>query len=66
MQIDELKPEYKQIIREVVVEMFKETVEENFDDKQILMLNEWLQEIMSKKIDKYKVNVYGVSLQEEY
>ena len=66
MQINELKPEYKQIIREVVVEMFKETVEENFDDKQILMLNEWLQEIMSKKIDKYKVNVYGVSLQEEY
>ena len=65
MQINELKPEYKQIIREVVVEMFKETVEENFDDKQILMLNEWLQEIMSKKIDKYKVNVYGVSLQEE-
>ena len=54
----------KQMIREIVVEMFKETVEENFDDKQILMLNEWLQEIMSKKIDNYKVNVYGVTLQE--
>ena len=64
MQIDELKPEYKQIIREVVVEMFKETVEENFDDTQILMLHEWLQDIMSKKIDNYKVNVYGVTLQE--
>ena len=64
MQIDELKPEYKQIIREVVVEMFKETVEENFDDTQILMLHEWLQDIMSNKIDKYKVNVYGVTLQE--
>tara|TARA_B000000565_G_scaffold246649_1_gene215443 strand:- start:458 stop:658 length:201 start_codon:yes stop_codon:yes gene_type:complete len=66
MQIDELKPEYKQIIREVVVELFKEIVEENFDDKQTLMLNEWLQDIMSKKIDKYNVNVYGVSLQEGY
>ena len=54
----------KQMIREIVVEMFKETVEENFDDTQILMLYEWLQEIMSKKIDNYKVNVYGVTLQE--
>jgi len=56
----------KQMIREIVVEMFKETVEENFDDKEILMLHEWLQDIMSNKIDKYKVNVYGVTLQEEY
>ena len=54
----------KQMIREIVVEMFKETVEENFDDTQILMLHEWLQEIMSRKIDNYKVNVYGVTLQE--
>ena len=54
----------KQMIREIVVEMFKETVEENFDDKEILMLHEWLQDIMSKKIDNYKVNVYGVTLQE--
>ena len=56
----------KQMIREIVVEMFKETVEENFDDTQILMLYEWLQEIMSKKIDKYEVKVYGVTLQEGY
>ena len=54
----------KQMIRALVVEMFKETVDENFDDTQILMLHEWLQEIMSKKIDNYKVNVYGVTLQE--
>ena len=54
----------KQMIREIVVEMFKEVVEENFDDKEILMLHEWLQDIMSKKIDNYKVNVYGVTLQE--
>ena len=56
----------KQMIREIVVEMFKETVEENFDDTQILMLHEWLQDIMSKKIDKYEVKVYGVTLQEGY
>ena len=61
MQINEPT---KQIIREIVVEMFKETVEENFNDTQILMLHEWLQDIMSKKIDNYKVNVYGVTLQE--
>ena len=61
MHINELT---KHMIREIVVEMFKETVEENFDDKEILMLHEWLQEIMSKKIDNYKVNVYGVTLQE--
>ena len=63
MQIDE---PIKKMIRDTVIEMFKETVEENFDDNQILMLNEWLQEIMSKKIDKYNVNVYGVSLQEGF
>ena len=61
MQINETT---KHMIREIVVEMFKETVEENFDDTQILMLHEWLQDIMSKKIDNYKVNVYGVTLQE--
>ena len=63
MQINETT---KQMIREIVVEMFKETVEENFDDKEILMLNEWLQSIMSKKIDNYNVNVYGVTLQEGF
>ena len=63
MQIDE---PIKKMIRDTVVEMFKETVEENFDDNQILMLNEWLQEIMSKKIDKYKVKVYGATLEERY
>ena len=61
MQINETT---KHMIREIVVEMFKETVEENFDDTQILKLHEWLQDIMSKKIDNYKVNVYGVTLQE--
>ncbi len=61
MQIDD---DTRLEIRQIVVEMFKETVEQNFDDKEILMLHEWLQEIMSNKIDNYEVNVYGTSLRE--
>ena len=67
MQINELKPEYKQIIREVVVELFKEVASKQTfvvsDD--VLMLDEHLHDWTSRKLDKYKVNVYGVSLQEE-
>ena len=67
MQIDELKPEYKQIIREVVVELFKEVASnQTFGVKDdVLMLDEHLHDWTSRKLDKYKVNVYGVSLQEE-
>ena len=68
MQINELKPEYKQIIREVVVELFKEVASKQTfgvsDD--VLMLDEHLHEWTSRKLDKYKVNVYGVSLQEGF
>ena len=68
MQIDELKPEYKQIIREVVVELFKEVASKQTfgvsDD--VLMLDEHLHDWTSRKLDKYKVNVYGVSLQEGF
>ena len=58
----------KQMIREIVVELFEETASSQVFgiNKQVLMLNEHLQDILSKKIDKYKVNVYGVTLQEEY
>ena len=67
MQLNELKPEYKQIIREVVVELFKEVASKQTfgvsDD--VLMLDEHLHDWTSRKLDKYKVNVYGVSLQEE-
>ena len=68
MQIDELKPEYKQIIREVVVELFKEVAsKQTFGvNDQVLQLDEHLHDWTSRKLDKYKVNVYGVSLQEGF
>ena len=58
----------KQIIREIVVELFKETADSQVFgvNKQVLMLNEHLQDILSNKIDKYKVKVYGATLEEGY
>ena len=64
MQIDELKPEYKQIIREAVVELFQEVLEGNLQTNQEIQLEDCLQDIMSKKIDNYEVEVYGVTLKE--
>lgn len=66
MQIDELKPEYKQIIREVVVEIFKEVADKKVFgvDKQVLMLDEHLADIVANRLSNYKVNVYGAELQE--
>ena len=68
MQINELKPEYKQIIREVVVELFKEVAsKQTFGvSDEVIQLDEHLHDWVGAKIDKYKVNVYGVTLQEEY
>ena len=56
----------KQMIREIVVELFKETADSQVFgvNKQVLMLDEHLQDIMSNKIDKYDVKVYGVRLEE--
>ena len=58
----------KKIIREIVVELFKETADSQVFgvNKQVLMLNEHLQDILSNKIDKYKVKVYGATLEERY
>ena len=66
MQINELKPEYKQIIREVVVELFKEVAsKQTFGvSDEVIQLDEHLHDWVGAKIDKYKVNVYGVTLQE--
>ena len=61
MQINEPT---KQMIREIIVELFKEVVEGNLQTNQEIQLEDCLQDIMSNKIDKYKVNVYGVTLQE--
>ena len=66
MNINELKPEYKQIIREVVVELFKEVAsKQTFGvSDEVIQLDEHLHDWVGAKIDKYKVNVYGVTLQE--
>ena len=63
MQINELN---KPIIRDIVVELFQEVLEGNLQTNQEIQLEDCLQDIMSKKIDKYEVKVYGVSLQEGY
>ena len=58
----------KQIIREIVVELFKEVASKKTfgvsDD--VLMLDEHLHDWVGAKIDKYKVKVYGATLEERY
>ena len=56
----------KHMIREIVVELFQEVLEGNLQTNQEIQLEDCLQDIMSKKIDKYEVQVYGVTLQEGY
>ena len=65
MQINE---QSKQIIREIVVELFKEVAsKQTFGvSDEVIQLDEHLHDWVGAKIDKYKVNVYGVTLQEEY
>ena len=55
----------KQIIREIVVELFKEVLEPNTSaNKQVIQLEDHLYDIIRNKLDNYKVEVYGVSLKE--
>jgi len=65
MQINE---QTKQMIREIVVELFKEVAsKQTFGVKdEVLMLDEHLHDWVGRKIDKYKVEVYGARLQERY
>ena len=65
MQINE---QTKQIIREIVVELFKEVADgKTFGvSNDVLQLDEHLNDWTGKKIDKYTVNVYGATLQEKY
>tara|TARA_B100000902_G_scaffold194241_1_gene185573 strand:- start:7 stop:204 length:198 start_codon:yes stop_codon:yes gene_type:complete len=65
MQINE---QSKQIIREIVVELFKEVAsKQTFGvSDEVLMLDEHLHDWVGRKIDKYKVEVYGARLQERY
>ena len=52
------------MIREIVVELFKEITDPNNRNNEVFHLEQHLHDIISDKIDKYEVNVYGVSLQE--
>lgn len=55
----------RQMIREIVVELFKETLETNpTEDKEVIQLADTLDDIIKNKVDNYKVEVYGVSLKE--
>jgi RNA processing factor Prp31 len=55
----------RQMIREIVVELFKETLETNpTEDKEVIQLTDTLDDIIKNKVDNYRVEVYGVSLKE--
>ena len=58
----------RQMIRETVVELFKEVASKQTfgvsDD--VLQLDEHLHDWTGRKIDKYKVEVYGARLQERF
>ena len=65
MQINE---QSKQIIREIVVELFKEVAsKQTFGvNDEVLQLDEHLHDWVGAKIEKYDVKVYGARLQEKY
>lgn len=55
----------RQMIREIVVELFQEILQPNpTDNKQVIQLTDTLEDIIKNKVDNYKVEVYGVSLKE--
>ena len=65
MQINE---QTKQIIREIVVELFKEVASKQTfgNSDEVIQLDEHLHDWVGRKIDKYKVKVYGATLEERY
>jgi len=65
MQIDE---QTKQIIRQIVVELFKEVAsKQTFGvNDEVIQLDEHLHDWVGAKIDKYNVRVYGATLEERY
>ena len=56
------------MIREIVVELFKEVAsKQTFGvNDDVLQLDEHLHDWTGRKIDKYKVKVYGATLEERY
>ena len=65
MQINE---QTKQIIRQIVVELFKEVAsKQTFGvNDEVIQLDEHLHDWVGRKIDKYNVRVYGATLEERY
>jgi len=58
----------KQIIREIVVELFKEVASKQTfgNSDEVIQLDEHLHDWTGRKIDNYKVKVYGATLEERY
>jgi len=58
----------KQMIREIVVELFKEVAsKQTFGVKdEVIQLDEHLHDWVGAKIDKYNVKVYGARLEERW
>ena len=65
MQINE---QTKQIIREIVVELFKEVASKQTfgNSDEVIQLDEHLHDWVGRKIDKYNVKVYGARLEERW
>ncbi len=61
----EIDAETKFYIRQIVVELFKEILEPNTSaNKEVIQLEDNINDIIRNKLDNYKVEVYGVSLRE--
>lgn len=61
----EIDAETKFYIRQIVVELFKEILEPNSSgNKEVIQLEDNINDIIRNKLDNYKVEVYGVSLRE--
>ena len=61
----EIDAETKFYIRQTVVELFKEILEPNASaNKEVIQLEDNINDIIRNKLDNYKVEVYGVSLRE--
>ena len=61
----EIDADTKFYIRQIVVELFKEILEPNSSgNKEVIQLEDNINDIIRNKLDNYKVEVYGVSLRE--
>jgi len=61
----EIDADTKFYIRQIVVELFKEILEPNTSaNKEVIQLEDNINDIIRNKLDNYKVEVYGVSLRE--